>query len=62
MGYDVIGNAAFGKGYMWDRAVRLVPKRFQKIIHMRDAVMNKPVHVPKAKKPFSSGLRKNKKR
>ena len=51
---------ASGKG-IWDMAVRMVPRRLQKVIHMRDAVMHKAVHVPKAKKAFSSGLRKKKK-
>ena len=50
---------ASGRG-IWDMAVRMVPRRFQKIIHMRDTVMQKPVHVPKAKKAFDSGLRKKK--
>ena len=57
MGYEM--NAS-GKG-IWDMAVRMVPRRLQKVIHMRDAVMHKAVHVPKAKKAFSSGLRKKKK-
>jgi hypothetical protein len=57
MGYEI--NAS-GKG-IWDMAVRLVPRRLQKIIASRDAIMHKPVHVPRAKKAFSSGLRKKKK-